>query len=1022
MADGAGAHSSHYQPSGQIDEPHGAPNNNSVATGDSFSQRVVSTISYDSSLGDEPSRNPSHSRSHNGSFVSVESQTWQPTMGAVLGSGAATAEVTGLYRSPSPPSWTRHQNAGDMADQRVALLQDEQTAGVLATGTRQGQETDDDNHNTTGLHTTAYYQQRDLGQPPAAYHQQSPDMGAAAQDTYSNANNAINANESATATARRPPPAPFNFDDSPAPSSQPAFSPWFMRNQIRAESQTHLLSPYTPSTATPWRSPQMRPSPGYLAAGGGNGGGDGNADCYDNYNQDPYGPAPTVEMTKKKWYAWRRAWVMYLFLLFGMLCAVGHHIFYSTLDGRIADRQLEMLRYGAVLAFATKAGLVSAVIVAFRQRLWLTVRSSMLSVAALDSLFAATDDITALWNVEVYKTASVAMALAVFVWLAPFVIIFTSNTLSVGMYFNTVNGSCPNVRTLNFVKESHENWRDPTIIDDLIGQSVSTWNATAVSDKMTTGDFDYYTAYSPTMELTATMATFTKQTVVRPGIMEDVCGAGWNCSYTVKFVGPGYKCEELAREAGSAIGKFGDHDPPANFGFDFLLPKGNFSFQALTMGGEYYYSQVSPVSPGGMPTNLKKPFPKNLGALRTEPIIWVGYADRVDMAPTNSEMPGWDKAFIPHVFACEHHETAYTVRFSHENGKQTTNITDRQFQSRVIDTKWLQDEVNPSPHESKQALLRNNRTTDNTNDPTVAYPMSNYVFPQQLASYRRVAAYHSIGRLMREFIKGTMNSANVLNPRAEGKAMQTKLLDPRQKWFPYPDLQERVQSLYEDIVLSMLAEPRFVSVVWAANPNVSSGAVSDTSPDHRNSAYPCERSRFENRYRYHRRDLWIVYGIALSLGFAAVIAGTMAVLKNEGVMHDTRFSNIVAATRGPALDKLSWHGRDGVDPTGGTYGGGGNRDLPRDVKHVKVGYGIVPLPGGGGQDEQAGDQRYSSTAYGGGGGEDNTRVTGRMWDAGEVRYGFGLEGDVRQLLRSDVSGGRPRSRTPSANRFSRILQ
>ncbi|KXJ88625.1 hypothetical protein Micbo1qcDRAFT_185114 [Microdochium bolleyi] len=708
---------------------------------------------------------------------------------------------------------------------------------------------------------------------------------------------------------------------------------------------------------------------------------------------------------------------MYLFFLFGLLCAVGHHIFYSTLHGRIADRQLEMLRYGAVLAFATKAGLVAAVIVAFRQRLWLTVRSKLLSVAALDSLFAATDDITALWNLEIYRTASVAMTLASFVWLAPLVIIFTSNTLGVEVYFNTVNGSCPNVRTLNFNKESTENWRDPTIIDDLIGQSMSTWNATATSEKFTADDFDYYTSSSGTIDLTATMATFTKQTVVRPGIMEDVCGLGWNCSYTIKFTGPGYKCVELAKGVGSTVGKFGDHDPPKDFGFDFLLPKGNFSYQAQTMGGEYYQSQVSPVSPGGMPTDLQPPYPKNLGAFRTEPVIWVGYAERVDTRPVNRTMPGWDKAFIPHVFACEHYETAYTIRFSHENGKQTTNVTDRQYLAKVMDTKWLQDEVNPSPHDnddsdSTQASPNKNHTTDGTNDPTIGYPASSYVFPQQLERYRKVAAYHSIGMLMRGFIEGTLHSGNVLNPIGVGKALQTKLLDPRQKWFPYPNLQDRLQSLYEDIVLSVLAEPRFVSVVWAANPDIITGAVSDTSPGQRDSTYPCERSRFENRYKYLRRDLWIVYGLALLLALAAIVAGTMAVLQNEGVMHDTRFSNIVAATRGPALDKLRWQSQAAAASGAAGDGGHHGRDLPRDIKNVKVGYGIVPVPGSE-QDEHSHSQQYQPGPHGL---DDNTRVPGRMWDAGEVRYGFGLEGDVRQLLRSDI-GVVPRRRARSAQRF-----
>ena len=107
---------------------------------------------------------------------------------------------------------------------------------------------------------------------------------------------------------------------------------------------------------------------------------------------------------------------MYVLFLCGFAFAVGHHIFYKTLNGSPADDQLAMLRYGTALAFATKACLVSAVIVAYRQQIWMTVRSKMLSLAALDSLFAATEDFTALWNLEIYKRAKAAITLALLVW------------------------------------------------------------------------------------------------------------------------------------------------------------------------------------------------------------------------------------------------------------------------------------------------------------------------------------------------------------------------------------------------------------------------------------------------------------------------------------------------------------------------------------------------------------------------------------------------------------------------------
>ncbi len=107
---------------------------------------------------------------------------------------------------------------------------------------------------------------------------------------------------------------------------------------------------------------------------------------------------------------------MYVLLLFGLAFIVGHHAYYQVMEDRPADKLTVVLRYGSALAFAAKACLMSAVIYAYRQRLWMTVRGKMLSVAALDSLFAATEDLTAMWNLEIYKRAKVAIALATLVW------------------------------------------------------------------------------------------------------------------------------------------------------------------------------------------------------------------------------------------------------------------------------------------------------------------------------------------------------------------------------------------------------------------------------------------------------------------------------------------------------------------------------------------------------------------------------------------------------------------------------
>jgi hypothetical protein len=109
-------------------------------------------------------------------------------------------------------------------------------------------------------------------------------------------------------------------------------------------------------------------------------------------------------------------WLMYGFFAVGISGAVSHHAFYASLDGTEVREQLLMLRYGAALSYVAKAFLMASVVLAFRQQIWATVRRKLLSVDAIDSLFAVIEDPSAMRNLEVFKSAKVAMFLALVVW------------------------------------------------------------------------------------------------------------------------------------------------------------------------------------------------------------------------------------------------------------------------------------------------------------------------------------------------------------------------------------------------------------------------------------------------------------------------------------------------------------------------------------------------------------------------------------------------------------------------------
>jgi hypothetical protein len=277
--------------------------------------------------------------------------------------------------------------------------------------------------------------------------------------------------------------------------------------------------------------------------------------------------------------------------------------------------------------------------------------------------------------------------------------------------------------------------------------------------------------------------------------------------------------------------------------------------------------------------------------------------DRTKPFPQNSSDPTWDTAFEAKMFKCEHYETKYTVQINYTSAVQITNVT-HEYIKPIVDTQLV------------SGLAANDGTRDNT----TATPTDNYVFPNKdVKNYRLVSAYHSLGVQLRKSINGTIdfNAAGLQITNTD--ATNTKIID-MEHYLPVPDLMGAVQSLYDDIILSLLSNPQFLVVAWAADPSTPSGKRSD-GPLH-----PCTRTRIRNVFVYKRRVLWIVYGIFITLATISIVFGALAIAKNEGHFRRSRFSSIVGASRGAQLDHLDWR----VDKRG---------HVPGSVRRTKLQYG-----------------------------------------------------------------------------------
>lgn len=602
---------------------------------------------------------------------------------------------------------------------------------------------------------------------------------------------------------------------------------------------------------------------------------------------------------------------MYFLVFSGIAFAMGHHFFYRGLHGKIAEDQQGMFRYGAALAFLSKACFLNAVVLAFRQRVLMMIRRKMLSLATLDSLFAASEDLTALLNWEAWVNAKFAMGLTIFIWTSPLIVILASYTLTVMPLRVEETTKCPEIRTLNFSHEQFPNWWSPIRDNGLIELSVSVWNTTADGENVDEDPrgFDYWAGASQQFKSIALKTAYTQQAVMRKHAPTQICGRGWNCSYVIEFEGPGYRCQPLASGVDATVKKLGDAECPFDTGD--LLPKGDFSYIASTYEGDYQSPQIDGGGGGRPKKSMKRPYPKNLGALRTEPILWFGYADVEDRSkpqPENRTVKGWDSAYTPTIFGCEHYETKYTVQVNHTGGTQTHKVKKREFLRKLVDTTYVPDKKDPDKR---------------LKDRIVAVPEENYIMPQNVSLYRQKTAYHAIGSLLRELVNGTIRMPFHI---AETMAIETRLIE-RLNYLPVDNFQEELQKFYEEILISFFSDPQFIAVSWANDPSKWSGAgLGGNETD-----YNCTRFQLRNCYFYNYAQLWAVYAISMGITVVAVASG-VAAMEEDSSMRSLSFSAILAATRGSSLDKLRW-------------------EKGAEIKNSKIGFGLVS--------GQTGERAYS---------------------------------------------------------------
>ncbi|KAJ4301677.1 hypothetical protein N0V90_003770 [Kalmusia sp. IMI 367209] len=551
---------------------------------------------------------------------------------------------------------------------------------------------------------------------------------------------------------------------------------------------------------------------------------------------------------------WSIHWItpvlMILLFIAGVGAAFGHHYFYRSLDGKPSTDQLTMVRYGTALAFFVKSALVGSMIMCYRQRIWHTFRTRALTITGIDGLFSATEDPTQfLYNWEMMSNGKIATVMALC--------------------------SCPEVPTVNFTREEYYDFRHE---NDYAGSSLVYYNTT--NFKGEEGYFDYYDRPSQNAKRLAFASMYLKEAPVGVNASINSCGDRFNCTYEINFEAPGYKCDLVADSNHPDAG-----DAP--FGLDMLAPQREYIYYAVVDQGDYKMPQTQ-TGQYGIP--IHEPYPESLGVFDAEPILWIGYAIKTTetyKADDPQKYRDWGVVHEPKIYKCVAYNTNYTFELTYTDTRQEYKRKQRDFLKPIVDTTLTPDSRNSSEY--------------------TASPSSNFVSPKgDVPTYKRTSSYHALMQLLRNFLGGSVSwHAGLFVTKSD--ISETRLMNA-ERTYPLPNLPDEIQSVFEDMIISLLSEPHLV--------------VAQTQ------AVPCRKSQYVNVYVYKREGLWIGYALAVAVAFVCLLVGGWAIHQN-GVASDTLFSRILVTTRNPTLDRLSVGACLGGDP------------FPKELTRTKLRFGVL---------------------------------------------------------------------------------
>ncbi|KAF7193881.1 hypothetical protein HII31_04771 [Pseudocercospora fuligena] len=631
-------------------------------------------------------------------------------------------------------------------------------------------------------------------------------------------------------------------------------------------------------------------------------------------------------------------------LIGGIVLALSHHLFNSSLKGTLVDAEpYKLVSYevsqqqintavGTALAFLSRSCLVVAVSTAYTQAFWWTITRDGTSprLSTVDVLYSVLSNIWSLFRPKTWWRHPLLLLTALVTWLIPIAAIITPATLSVAVAavtpppseFRTV--PMADFESLKFFAPGQSNtftglasvdtvfYNGPTYMVERIAHSVATGGTIlpiSPSSPNASWSLDFNGPALRCSNVNATLQAL-MQTNILNAYRGNSCQQPYNYLAWTAANGSPTPSEGIA----SNEDPFGNHAVPFSATTPFAMNQGTLGpllYDAVgakgnaTTNGTANATQVATIYLAAIPKFKYR----ELGSCDANPNIT---AEQV-----NDE---FGRYFVNStILECQLWNTSYHTNFTYVDGQQSIDITtSERGEDSSVDTLagfYMNGDY------PKCAGLNVDYEGCNVD----RYTLQRLSFQAILDAFGRVfvgtvldgqqskygGTYTTDTKVMStvlldtkelSFLRTPSNWANAAETGTYTHLGSTDNMPSLYDWTAEPSqksLKDTIEQLFQNITISMLSSENF-------QPNRSSPFA---------PALVNVTSRiYQNVYEYSAVKLWLAYGIAIGFTLLGVIFGLIAIITN-GASYSDDFSTILRTARYACLSKeVNYCDSDGRDP------------------------------------------------------------------------------------------------------------